>query len=364
MAINKDDKTFFKTEREYKSKAEENKALKEEYEKLSGLTKAAIVLVSLGAQTTAKIFSKLDEKEIELLSTEVAKLENVNPRIKDMVLKEFSELLMAQKFVAQGGLEFAEKALIDALGPEKAKQIIEKVRATIRKTGFDMLNEIEPSQIVNFIQNEHPQTIALILAHLDPAKAGVILSTLSQDLQVEVVVRLATMKSISPSVIENVESVLQEHVKGLVGGVSKEIGGVKAVAEIMNMVEMSTEKNIMGTLERDNPELATAIKNLMFVFEDIILVDDRGIQRILREIDTKDLTLALKGVSEELKDKFLRNMSSRAAEMILEEMEVMGPVRLKDVEAAQQRIIEVVRRLEEEGEIIIAGRGGEDELIM
>ncbi len=357
----KEKKTFFKSR--YKDSEALNKA-KEIYNSLTGVQKAAIVLISLGAKSSAKIFAKLTEEEIEVLSTEVAKLQNVDPIVKDMVLEEFNEILMAQRFVAQGGLSFAEKVLMDALGPDKAKELIEKIKSSIQKTGFDLLNEVDTAQLVNLLQNEHPQTIALLLAYLDTQKAAQILSALPPEMQVDVAVRIATMKSISPDILKRLDEILAHQIRGLAGGTTTEVGGIKSIAEIMNMVDMATEKNILGTLEKDNPELATAIKNLMFVFEDILLIDDRGIQRILKEIDTKDLTLALKGASDELKEKFFKNMSSRAAEMIKEEMEYMGPVRVKDVEAAQQKIVEVVRRLEEEGEIVIAGRGGENELIM
>lgn len=360
-------KSFFKAdykESKDKKSSEKEKNIREMYESLTGIQKASIVLVSLGTTASSMVFSKLADEDIEQLSTEVAKTDKVDPSVKELVLQEFNELLLAQKFVAQGGLDFAERVLVDAVGKERALAIMEKVKSSIQKTGFDLLNEVDPAQVVNLLQNEHPQTIALLLAHLRPNKAAAVLSSLSPDLQVDVAVRIATMKRIAPDVLDQIESVLLNQIKGLAGGAGREIGGVKSIAEIMNMADMATEKNVLGTLERDNPELATTIKNLMFVFEDIILIDDRGIQRILREIDTKDLSLALKGTSDELKDKFLKNMSSRAAEMITEEMEYMGPVRVKDVEDAQQKIIEVVRRLEEEGEIIISGRGGENDLVL
>ncbi len=355
----------------FKSGVENTRTLDEErqkcleiYNSLTGTQKAAIVLVSLGTTTSAQIFGKLSDYDIERLSTEVAKTDNINLIVKEMVLEEFNELLMAQKFVAQGGITFAEKVLIDALGEEKALSIIERVKNSIQKTGFDLLGDIETEHVVNILQHEHPQTIALLLAHLDPAKAANILSNLNQDNQVEVTVRLATMGVIAPDVIDQLESVLSDQIRGLAGGAGREVGGVQAVAQIMNTVDMATEKNVMGTLEKNNPELATAIKNLMFVFDDITLIDDRGIQRILRDLDTKDLTLALKGSGEEIKEKFLSNMSSRAAEMLGEEMEIMGPVRVKDVEEAQQKIIEVVRQLEDDGEIMISGRGGDNEMIL
>ncbi|MFW6255014.1 MAG: flagellar motor switch protein FliG, partial [Chitinivibrionales bacterium] len=219
-------------------------------------------------------------------------------------------------------------------------------------------------QLVNFIQKEHPQTIALLLAHMEPQNAAPIISSLPQELQVDVTTRIATMESISPETLDQVEEVLVSQVKSLFGGDVSEIGGVKSVAEMLNSVDRGAEKNILGNLERENPELATEIKNLMFVFEDVMLLDDRSMQRVLKEVDTKELSMALKGASDELQDKFFRNMSSRASEMIKEEMEYMGPIRLKDVEEVQQRIVDVVRRLEEDGEIIISGRGGEEEIVV
>jgi len=359
-------KDLFKnsTKGEPKSNNDDQQKIKEEYNALTGMQKAAIVLVSLGTATSAQIFSKLNDHQIEYLSTEVAKTDNVNLMVKEMVLEEFNDLLMAQKFVSQGGINFAERVLIDALGKDKAESIISRVKNSIQKTGFDLLGDIETDQVVNILQNEHPQTIALLLAHLEPVKAANILSSLNQDNQIEVTVRLATMGVIAPDVIDQLESVLSDQIKGLAGGAGREVGGVEAVAQIMNTVDMATEKNVMGTLEKDNPELATTIKNLMFVFDDIILIDDRGIQRILRDLDTKDLTVALKGSGEEIKDKFLSNMSTRAAEMLAEELEIMGPIRVKDVEDAQQKIIETVRQLEEDGEIMISGRGGDNDMIL
>lgn len=331
---------------------------------LSGPTKAAIVMVALGPEASAQIFKNLNEVEVERLSTEIAKLQNVSNEMREAVLDEFHNLAMAHQYVTQGGIDYARKLLEAALGPRKAKEILEKVQQTIRTTGFNLLENIDPKQLVNFIQKEHPQTIALLLAHMEPKNAAAVISALPQEVQVDVTTRIATMESISPETLEQVEEVLVGQIKSLFGGDVSEIGGVKSVAEILNCVDRGAEKNILGSLERENPELATEIKNLMFVFEDILLLDDRSMQRVLKEIDTKDLAIALKGASEELQEKFFHNMSSRASEMIKEEMEYMGPVRLKDVEEVQQKIVDVVRRLEEEGEIIISGRGGEEEIIV
>jgi flagellar motor switch protein FliG len=331
---------------------------------ITGPKKAAIVMVALGRESSSKIMKNLDETEIERLSTEIARLDNVTPEVREAVLEEFHTLAMAHQYVAQGGIEYAREILEQALGPRKAKEILDKVQQSIRTTGFNLLENIDPKQLVNYIQKEHPQTIALLLAHMVPQHAAPIISALPQELQVDVATRIATMESISPETLDQVEEVLINQVKSLFGGDVSEIGGVKAVAEILNSVDRGAEKNILGNLERENPELATEIKNLMFVFEDVLLLDDRSMQRVLKEIDTKELAMALKGASMELQNKFFKNMSSRAAEMIREDMEFMGPIRLKDVEEVQQRVVDVIRRLEEDGEIIISGRGGEEEIVV
>ncbi len=331
---------------------------------IPGPKKAAIVMVALGSEASSQILKNLDEHEVERLSTEIAKLDNVTPEFREAVLEEFHNIAIAQQYVSQGGIGYAKEILEQALGPRKAKEILEKVQQTIRTTGFNLLENVDPKQLVNFIQKEHPQTIALLLAHMGASNAAGIVSALPQELQVDVATRIATMESISPDTLDQVEEVLVGQVKSLFGGDVSEIGGVKAVAEMLNSVDRGTEKNILGNLERENPELATEIKSLMFVFEDVLLIDDRSMQRVLKEVDTKELAMALKGASEELQVKFFRNMSSRAAEMIKEDMEFMGPVRLKDVEEVQQRIVDVIRRLEEDGEIVISGRGGDEEIVV
>ena len=350
----------------YKDKYGEaaKKAGKVSTESVPGPKKAAIVMVALGTKASSEIFKNLDEREVEMLTTEIARLDNISAEMREAVLEEFHTLAMAHQFVSQGGVDYAREILEKAVGPRKAKEILEKVQQSIRTTGFNLLENVDPKQLVNFIQKEHPQTIALLLAHMEPNNAAPIISALPQELQVDVATRIATMESISPDTLDQVEEVLIDQVKALFGGDVSEIGGVKAVAEMLNSVDRGAEKNILGNLERENPELATEIKNLMFVFEDVMLLDDRSMQRVLKEIDTKELAMALKGASEELQDKFFRNMSSRASEMIKEDMEYMGPIRLKDVEEVQQRIVDVIRRLEEDGEIIISGRGGEEDIIV
>ncbi|OGJ86637.1 MAG: flagellar motor switch protein FliG [Candidatus Raymondbacteria bacterium RifOxyA12_full_50_37] len=348
----------------YKTEKGDAKDIKPRSTGLPGPRKAAIVLVALGTEASSKIFQKLSDAEVEKLTTEIARLDGITTEMREQVLQEFHHLTMAQQFLSQGGVEYARELLEAALGPVRAKEILDKVQAAIRTTGFNLLENVDPQQLVNFIQKEHPQTIALLLAHMNAQNAANILSSLPAEMQVEVSTRIATMESISPEVIDQVEQVLSDQVRMLFGGNVSEIGGVKAVAEMLNMVDRGAEKNILGNLERENPELAAEIKNLMFVFEDILLIDDRSMQRVLKEVDTKELSLALKGANEDVQNKFFKNMSSRAAEMIKEEMEYMGPVRLKDVEECQQRIVDVIRKLEDDGEIVISGRGGEDDVVV
>jgi flagellar motor switch protein FliG len=331
---------------------------------IPGPKKAAIIMVALGPELSAELMKGLTEQEVEGLSKEIARLEGVTGDMREGVLKEFHTLGMAQQYISQGGLEFARELLEKTYGPIRAAEILAKITKSIRTSGFHLLTEIDANQLVNFIQKEHPQTIALILAHMDKLMAAKLLGALPQDLQFDVSQRIATMESITPDVLEQIEQVLTAEMKDLVGGDTSEVGGVKSLAELLNLTDRSTEKNVMGHLERENPELATEIKNLMFTFDDILLLDDRGMQRLLKEVDSKILALALKNGSEEAKNKFLRNMSQRAAEMIAEEIQYMGPVKLRDIEDAQQKIVDSVRRLEDAGEVVISGRGGGDEIVV
>ncbi len=331
---------------------------------IPGPQKAAIILVAMGSEVSSQVFKSLDESEIEILTTEIARLEGVTQEMREYVLYEFNQLAMAQQFISQGGVDYAREVLEAALGPRKAREIIENIQANIRTTGFNLLEETDPNQLVNFMSKEHPQTVALLLAHMNPKASSGIISALPVDVQVDVATRIATMETITPEVLNQVEEVLSQQVRMLFGGNVTKLGGVKSVAEMLNLVDRSTEKNILGNLERENPELAVEIKNLMFVFEDLLLLDDRSIQRVLKEIDTKELGVALKAANEDVVTKFFKNMSARAADMIKEDMEFMGPVRLKDVEETQQRIVDVVRRLEEDGEIVISGRGEESDVVV
>lgn len=347
----------------YKSGADSSGNQKNVFD-IPGPKKAAILLVAMGSEASSNIYKNLSEGEIEQLTAQIARLEGVTPEMREHVLNEFHQLSSAKEFVTNGGLEYAQEILESSMGPRKAREILEKVTSTIRTTGFNMLDNVELNQLIGFLQKEHPQTVALLLSHMKPDKAATTLSALSPELQVEVATRIATMESITPEVLAQVEQQLSVTMKSFFSGDTAEVGGVKSVAEMLNMVDRAAEKNILGTLERDDPELATEIKSLMFVFEDMLLLDDKSMQKVLKEVDTKELSLALKGANEQVQNKFYGNMSSRAAEMIKEEVAFMGPKRLREVEEAQQKIVDIVRRLEGENEIIISGRGGEDDIVV
>lgn len=308
----------------------------------------------------------MDEREIERLTLDLSSLGKVDPEVREAVIEEFHQMMLANRYVAQGGVEYAKNLLEAALGPERAVEILGRLQSSLQEVPFEFLKKADPGQIVTFIQDEHPQTIALILAHLEPDVSAIVLSALSQEIRTDVVLRIASMDRTPPEIVREVERVLERKMASVFSQGFTFAGGVKEVAEILNRIERATEKNIMSELEERDPELADEIARLMFTFDDLIYVDDSGIQKALREIEQKDLALALKQANEDVKEKILRNMSSRAREMIQEEMEYMGPVRLRNVEEAQQKIVGVVRRLEEAGEIVIEGRGGggEDEIIV
>lgn len=335
-----------------------------QYESMTMTQKAAVLLVALGADSAPKILKELSESEIELLTLEIANLRDIPPSVEARVLKDTSEIIMAQQYITQGGVDFARRLLEKALGKDKTSDILRKLEGAIRQSGFGLLKNIDPKQLINFIQNEHPQTISLILTQLSPQTAAAILSELPSELQADVAYRIATMEKISPDVIKELEGVLETQFADVGGRDLSVSGGTKIVAEILNLIEGSIEKSIMEGLETENAELASEIKNLMFVFEDIVSLDNRSIQRILKEVETRDLSIALKAASEEVRQKIFTNVSERVGSMIKEEMEYMGPMRLSDVEGTQQKIVESIRRLQEEGQIIVAGRGGKEELVV
>ena len=332
-------------------------------EELKGIQKAAILLIALGPEKSSLIFKHLKEEEIEDLTLEIANTKSVTPQVKDKVINEFYEVCLAQQYIAEGGIGYAKELLEKALGTDKAMDVIGKLTASLQVKPFEFVKKTDASQLLNFIQDEHPQTIALILSYLSAGQAATILGALVPEKQAEVARRIATMDRTSPDVIKEVERVLESKLSSLVNQDYTIIGGVDAVVEILNTVDRGTEKHIMETLEVEEPELADEIRKKMFVFEDILLLDDRAIQRVLRDVDNNDLAIACKGSTEEVQNAIFSNMSKRLAEMIKEDMEFMGPVRMKDVEEAQQKIVNIIRKLEDSAEIVIS-RGGGDELVV
>ena len=332
-------------------------------EKLTGLQKSAVLLITLGPEKSASIFKHLKEEEIEELTLEIANTRSITPQIKDEVVNEFYQVCLAQQYIAEGGIGYAKELLEKALGTEKAMDVIGKLTASLQVKPFEFIRKTEPSQLLNFIQDEHPQTIALILAYLSPQQASIIISSLPQERQADVAKRVAMMDRTSPDVIKEVEKILESKLASLVNQDYTIIGGVDQVVEILNAVDRGTEKHIMETLEVEEPELADEIRKKMFVFEDILLLDDRAIQRVLHDVDNNDLAMALKGSNEQVQNAIFNNLSKRLASMIKEDMEFMGPVRMKDVEEAQQKIVNIIRKLEDSAEIVVS-RGGGDEIIV
>ncbi len=330
---------------------------------MTGLQKAAILLIVLGPEKSSTIFKHLKEDEIEELTLEIANTRSITPQMKEEVLNEFYNVCLAQQYIAEGGIGYAKELLEKALGAEKAMDVIGKLTASLQVKPFEFVRKTDASQLLNFIQDEHPQTIALILSYLSPQQSALIISALPPDRQSDVAKRIATMDRTSPDVIKEVEKVLESKLASLVNQDYTIIGGVDAVVEILNTVDRGTEKHIMETLEIEEPELADEIRKKMFVFEDILLLDDRAIQRVLREVENSDLAIALKGANEEVQNAIFNNQSKRLSAMIKEDMEFMGPVRMKDVEEAQQKIVNIIRKLEDSAEIVIS-RGGGDEIIV
>ncbi len=330
---------------------------------LTGRQKAAVLMISLGPDVSANIFKHLSDDEIEQLTLEIANVRKVEPQEKENVLSEFHQLCVAQEYISSGGIKYAKDVLEKALGPQRAIEMINRLTATLQVRPFDFARKADPSQILNFIQNESPQTIALILSYLQAEQASLILSSLPQEKQADVAKRIALMESTNPEIVSEVEKVLEQKLSATVVSDYSSAGGIQAIVDILNGVDRGTERTILDSLEIQDPELAEEIKKRMFVFEDIVSLDNRAIQRIIREIENADLQLALKVAGDEVKDVVFKNMSKRMAETFKEEMEYMGPVRLRDVEEAQTRIVAIIRRLEESGEIVIA-RGGRDDIIV
>ena len=329
----------------------------------TGIQKAAILLIALGPERSADIFKHLKEDEIEELTLEIAITSSGSPQVKEDVLNEFYQICLAQQYIAEGGIGYAKELLDKALGEDRAKEVITKLTASLQVRPFEFVRKTDPSQLLNFIQDEHPQTIAMILSYLTSAQAALVIGALPPEKQADVAKRIAMMDRTSPDVIKEVERVLEKKLSSLVNQDYTIVGGVDAIVNILNTVDRTTEKHIMESLEIEEPELADEIRKKMFVFEDILLLDDRAIQRVLRDVDNADLGVALKAANEEVQNVIFKNLSKRLAAMIKEDMEFMGPVRMKDVEEAQQKVVSVIRKLEDSGEIVIS-RGGGDEIVV
>lgn len=339
-------------------------ALSFDKEQLSGKQKAAVLCLVLGEDLTAEIFKRLDDDEVQDISREISLLGAVSADITDRVVEEFYHLTLAREYITSGGIEYAKKVLIKSLGPEEARKIIDRLMKLLEKSaGFSSLEKINPQQLSKFIQDEHPQTIALILAHFSASRAAELISALPEDMRTEIIIRMANLEEISPEIVKKIAGVLDRKLEALGSYSLEEYGGVKSVSELFNRMDRRASRNVLEQIESRDPELAASIRDLMFAFEDILLVDDQGVMEILKRVDKKSLAMALKGANDELKTKFFKNMSQRAAEMLREEMEYLGPIRVKEVEKAQHDIIEVVRTLEEEGLIGIGGSGGDEYVI-
>jgi len=329
---------------------------------MTGIKKAAMLLITLGEELSSKILGELDDDEVQDISREIALTKMVDPDTMESVVEEFYNMLLAKKFISKGGLDYAKSVLTKSLGAERARKIIDRLTKLLEQSsGFEFLTKIEPKQLAKFIQNEHPQTIALILAHLDPSQAAESLAELPEDLKAEVAIRIANLQDISPSVVKTLSKVLEERFESI-SSYNVEVGGVKSVAEIFNRMDRTASKQTLERLEKDAPELVSSIRDMMFVFEDIKRLSQQAIQEILKRADKNTLTLALKGADEELKNRFFESMSKRAVETMKEEMDYMGPVKLKDVEKAQHEIVEIVRELDEEGVVSISG-GDEEQYV-
>lgn len=338
--------------------------VKKSIQTLTGREKAAILLIALGPESSAEILRAIgDDDDVEQLALEIANLGRVEPEVTKAVIEEFYSLYKASTYINNGGVEYARDLLRQALGAEKATEILARLSDSLETMPFEFLRRIDPNQLLNFIQNEHPQTIALICAYLKPEQAALIIGGLPPDSQADVAGRIAQMDRTSPTIIREVERILERKFSSVMAQDFFNAGGIKSLVEVLNRADRSTEKTIIESLEEQNPDLAEEIKKLMFVFEDIILLDDRSLQRVLREVDNKELALALKGSNEEVKTKVFKNISERMGNMIKDELEYMGPVRLRDIEEVQQKLVAQIRKLEESGEITISRGNGGDELV-
>ncbi|EST13072.1 flagellar motor switch protein FliG [Sporolactobacillus laevolacticus] len=332
--------------------------------KLTGKQKAAILMIALGTDVSANIFKQFTEQEIEDMTLEISNARKIDAETKTQVVDEFFQTALAQEYISQGGISYAKQILEKALGSDEANKVIQRLTSTLQVKPFDFMRKSDPQQILNFIQNEHPQTIALVLSYLDPDQAGAVLSALPVELQANVAQRIAQMDRTSPETISQVERILEKKISSSsVNEDYTQTGGITSIVSVLNGVDRTTERNILEKLEKHDPDLAEEIKKRMFVFEDIIVLDDRAIQRVIRESENEDLILAMRTASDEVKDLLFHNMSERMAASFKEEMEYMGPVRLHDVEEAQTRIVNTIRKLEDAGEIVIARGKGDDVIV-
>ncbi|GAB6180188.1 flagellar motor switch protein FliG [Desulfotomaculum defluvii] len=335
-----------------------------QYEKLSGEQKAAILLISLGADISSKILKhEFPEDEVEKITAAIAEMDRVPNEIQKQVVEEFIQLIQARDYLLNGGVDYAKELLEKTYGYDKGAEILERISSTMQSVPFGSLRKTDPRHILGFLREEHPQTIAFVLSYLKPDQAAVILAELDSQLQSEVARRVAILDRISPDVAKEVEKVLEKKLAAVAQHEETVVGGVQCLVNILNRVDRATEKTIFEDLEQADPNLSEEVRRLMFIFEDIVKLHDISIQKVLREVDNKDLALAMKGSNQEVNNRIYKNMSKRASEMLKEEIDYMGPVRLKDVEEAQQRIVNVIRRLEEAGEIVIS-RGGEDAILV
>lgn len=327
---------------------------------LSGKQKAAVLLMSMDVDIAAKVFKELDMKEVEQIAVEITNLRDLPPSVVEDVIEEFYQLMTAQNFMVEGGLEYAQVLLEKSYGLERAKEIIEKIRVLTTVRGFNILKKADPQQLASFLSKEHPQTIALILSHLPPDQSAEVIQEFPEEIRSETIMRIATIGKVSPQLVSEIEHVVDQIAEATLSQNLASAGGAQMVANILNKSNNATAKSMLESIEEKDFGLATEIKRLMFLFEDIVLIDDKGIQRILRDVDKRDLALALKISDEKIKNKIFRNMSERAAAVVQEELEFMGPVKLKEVESAQMRIVDVIKKLEDEDEVQVGGRGKED----
>ncbi|MEM7623043.1 MAG: flagellar motor switch protein FliG [Planctomycetota bacterium] len=341
-----------------------NEKLPSSPSELEGVSKAAILLVAVGQDRAASVLKEMPPEQVEEVMRELASLGRIETGLQSAVVEEFYNLSVAADYLNEGNLDFAKNVLLNSMDPKLAERLLGQIQTQVQKTPFSFLQRAESENLLTFIQDEHPQTIALILCHLSHHKSSEILGGLPVQKQIEVIKRIANMEQTNPEVIREVEQGLESRLSNMLMQSMEKAGGVPTVAEVLNLVDRATEKSIMEGLESEDPDLVEQIRRLMFVFEDIKLVNDKGIQAVLKEVENDELSVALKTASEELKNQVFTNMSERAANMIQEDMEFMGPVRVSDVESAQQRIVDIVRRLEESGDVIVSGRGNESEMVV